>query len=231
MNFTASINLPQPNELAAIVTSMPQERLNRYRRPITLSDEEAFKVFLWNAALCQAFLLPLQLAEVSCRNAIQHSLRKHFGSTWYLNKKFTSLLNAKLAEDLEKVCKDEEKRHVKDFSDNHVVSALSFGFWRTIATKKFKGTVWSEGARGVFPHIPDHLSIHDIYNYLNELRKFRNRIAHHNAIFDQKPEQCHLKMLEMIGWSCPTTKTWLERESSVPRVLTQGPPRKARKHD
>src|SRR3546814_3966591 len=61
------------------------------------------------------------------------------------------------------------------------------------------------------------------YDRLNQLRLFRNKIAHHYAIFDKAPRAEFSNALAVIGWICPHTH-WLVTEiANVERMLSRRP--------
>ena len=54
---------------------------------------------------------------------------------------------------------------------------------------------------------------------LGALRKFRNRIAHHEPIFAQNLAEDHERILEVAGWISPATRAWIAHHSRVPATL------------
>jgi hypothetical protein len=51
----------------------------------------------------------------------------------------------------------------------------------------------------------------------------RNRIAHHEPMFNRPLLDIHLTALELVGWICPVSKAWIERRCPVRRVLERRP--------
>lgn len=58
---------------------------------------------------------------------------------------------------------------------------------------------------------------------LDCLGTFRNRIAHHEPIFDRYLAADYPSLLQTAGWISVETRAWIERHSRVPTVLTQSP--------
>ena len=110
------------------------------------------------------------------------------------------------------------------------MSGLSFGFWVSLlgeggcldaggdSRADFEATLWRPALRRAFPH-RTALSRRQAYKPLNNLRKLRNRIAHHEPIFERRLLDDHQRILDVTGWISPAARTWIERHSRVPRLL------------
>ena len=66
--------------LAGLDATLSASRLKSYLKATNQDREMAIKMYLWNARMAKAFLFPLQVAEVTTRNAIHSSLSRLFGS-------------------------------------------------------------------------------------------------------------------------------------------------------
>ena len=93
---------------------------------------------------------------------------------------------------------------------------------RGLATLRHPGgnetTLWRPALRGAFPH-RTVLSRGQAYKPLNDLRKLRNRIAHHEPIFERSLFDDHQRILDVTGRTSPEARTWIERHSRVPLLL------------
>jgi hypothetical protein len=72
--------------------------------------------------------------------------------------------------------------------------------------------------------MPAGLPENDIHNAADRLRRFRNRVAHHNAIFDKGPTAEYRNIQNIIGWICPET-LWLMRQLSNPASVINRRPK------
>ena len=54
---------------------------------------------------------------------------------------------------------------------------------------------------------------------MNALRRLRNRIAHHEPIFQKDLRLMHDETIEAIRWLCPITAAWADTNSRVRVVL------------
>jgi len=82
----------------------------------------------------------------------------------------------------------------------------------------FETTLWRPALRRAFPH-RTVLSRGQAYKPLNDLRKLRNRTAHHEPIFERALLDDHQRILDVTGWISPPARTWIEHHSRVPLFL------------
>lgn len=68
-----------------------------------------------------------------------------------------------------------------------VIPEFKFVFWQTMFTSRFDVRIWDPHLRAVMPHLDPSKTVQQlrglIYTELEQLRKLRNRIAHHEPIF------------------------------------------------
>ena len=81
--------------------------------------------------------------------------------------------------------------------------------------KAAHGTTSAWCSRG-FERTRKALARRQAYGPLNDLRKLRNRIAHHEPIFARRLLEDHQRILDVTGWFSPPARTWIERHSRVP---------------
>jgi hypothetical protein len=56
----------------------------------------------------------------------------------------------------------------------------------------------------------DRLSKYLATNSGDMIRRFRNRVAHHEPILSGDLPARHREIIETIGWMCPLTASWSE---------------------
>jgi hypothetical protein len=213
-----------PATFAAIEAALSSVRLARYQPGVGGDKQLALRIYIWNARLCEQFLIPLQFAEVTVRNRINSALTLRFGTTWHSSTSFLSPLPERQRAELARVIQDETGRHGALIDTNRIVSGLSFGFWVHLTSQKCVKVIWGGRLPIIFPHKPTSVSDQDIYKKIDQLRHFRNRVAHHNAIFDKKPTREFQNVQDIIGWACPET-LWLMRHLSNPAAVIAQRPR------
>jgi hypothetical protein len=212
-----------PRVIDALESALAPARLARYMAAAEGDKNLALRLYIWNARLCEAFYLPTQFAEVVARNAVHKPVLKRFGPFWHTGNRFKNLLPGRLQDELERVVREERQSHGKDLSVDQVVAGLSFGFWLYLLTSRYQHHLWENGLRHSFPNLPKKVGLRELHSQIDKLRKFRNKVAHHNAIFDRAPMAEYQNTLEVIGWVCEDTK-WLAKElSNVASVISRRP--------
>lgn len=210
-------------ELIAIELALQGQRLARYMPAAGHEKALAFKYYLWNCSIGQAFYISLHFAEILCRNAIHKALVFRLGEDWFNDRTFRSLLSGRYLAELDQAIADERQQHGGNMNAHHVVSALNFGFWEHLTTKRFKRLLWSRGILHNFPNAPMGKTHLDLRELIESVRRWRNRIAHHQAIFDKGPTRKHQDVLDLINWACRTTGVWVAANSHVPKTISERP--------
>lgn len=212
-----------PATFDAIESTISQARLERYL-PAAKGDKHlALRLYVWNARLCEALYLPFQLAEVSSRNAVQKPVGKRFGPKWYESDKFRNILSDRMKDEIDETVKKEKAKRNKWFTENHVVAGLSFGFWVRLMTSSYDKQLWANGVVNSFPNVAKAEGRPEIHARLERLRKFRNDVAHHVAIFDKNPNTQFQNSLHLINLVCSETH-WLTTElARVNQIINSRP--------
>ena len=212
-----------PKVLGDVEITLSSARLNRFIVPPNADKNLALRMSIWNMRLCEAFYLPIQLTEVAFRNAVMIPVVRKYGSAWFEKKSFESFLPQRRKEELSRLVDRERDIRGPAFTANHVVAGLSFGFWHNLTHENYKNYLWANGLRNSFPNLPRTMELEDVYNIADRFRKFRNKIAHHYAIFDRSPVSEYQNMLKLLGLVCKDTE-WLCKElNAVSRVINQRP--------
>ena len=212
-----------PNVLAALETTMSRARLARYLPAAKGNRFHALRLYVWNARLCEEFYIPLQFSEIALRNAIHRRLVVLYGDNWFEAEKFTNVVPDRHKTEIAKVAAGERARRGNSFTSDHVVAGLSFGFWQNLMGNSLEFILWREGVRSAFPHLPCGFSREEVYKRLERLRKFRNSIMHHYAIFDKGPTDEYRNIRTLLQWMCPET-LWLMSELANPAAVMQRRP-------
>lgn len=221
------LQAPGPDQLRRLEHILQSERIDRYMPAAGGDRQRAFGLYLWNCALCEAFLLPLHFAEISCRNAIHRALVSRCGPQWFESRTLANLLDDRRRAELVDAAGKELRQHGAAMTGHHVVSGLTFGFWEHLTTKRFERFLWAKGLSPAFPDAPAAKRREDLHGLLESVRRWRNRIAHHQAIFDKGPMRKHQDAIEIIGWSCAESGSWVASVSRVPLTISLRPGKRA----
>ncbi len=206
---------PNDTQLIAILKAVHDDRIDRFLPAAAGSREDAFRLYCWNCVLCEAFYLPLHFAEISVRNAINTHLISRLGPRWFENRALVGSMDPKRQTDLLNLVKEEEQRHGAAMTCHHLVSELSFGFWQHLLTKRFARVIWGPGIHAAFPNLPATAGRQDVYNRIEAVRKWRNRIFHHKPVFDRGPSAKHQEIVQLIRWVCDDVADWVIAASNV----------------
>ena len=212
-------------ELDELEASLSRKRLEIYLASVRGDRAKAVRLHAWNTAVSAAFYGPLQGLEVTLRNAVHRELVKRYGPSWHDNPD-TGLDKGALARVSDAKSKLPRGGHEAEAS--RLVASLSFGFWvslfgpggRLVSGRKadYQMTLWRPALRRVFLH-RKILARKQAHGPLNDLRILRNRIAHHEPIFDRNLIGDHNRILDLVGWMSPRMATWIEAHSEVCDLL------------
>ena len=207
----------------AIERTMSAARLGRYMAEARNDRYYALRLYIWNVSLCQALYLPVQMCEVAFRNAMHGSLVQKFGATWHRVEAFRLTLPKRLLDELDAAIANERTVYGPRMTVDHVVSALSFGFWQNLLTQKYDGALWPKLFASSFPALPARIGRLHLYQRVDRLRLLRNRLAHHKPIFDRGPGADFVNIVELTGWMCPQTAWMLGRLARVRQTINSKP--------
>lgn len=206
---------PDEAQFTAILKAVHDDRIDRFLPAAAGSREDAFRLYLWNCGLCEAFYLPLHFAEIAVRNAINGHLINRFGENWFENRALIGNMDPKRQAEFGELLDAERARHGDKMTCHHLVSEMSFGFWQHLLTKRFGRVVWAPGIKTAFPHLPNSMDRQEVHDRIETVRKWRNRIAHHKPIFDRGPSAKLQETLQLIHWVCHDVATWVTAATKV----------------
>jgi hypothetical protein len=208
-----------PQNIANLESSHSPERLAPYYALAGGNKEQGLKLYAWNSALSQALYTPLQALEVTLRNGISAKLQATYGAQWYeLNP--GPALHYPLPDMLLKSRTELGKRGIVA-DHGRVVAELNWGFWTGILAKRYE-PLWRSDLRSVF-HSAGPLTRDKVFLPLDDLRRLRNRIAHHEPILNRNIAADHAAIVNLIRLVSPTTADWVDDQSQVAAILAAKP--------
>ena len=163
-------------------TAFSPARLSRYLNACGGDNDKALTLYRHNVKLCQKFYGVLSLFEVVLRNAINEHYKCHFGDNDWIR---TQVQPGGMLENCPQLA--DVNRHITRlvndgrYTHDRLVSSVSFGFW----TYLFNKQPFRKGGQTLLAVLPNRargLGQRAIYNELMQIKKFRNRIAHHEPI-------------------------------------------------
>jgi hypothetical protein len=204
-----------------------QDLLSRSRlRPyLEISGQDhtaALALYHWNVQISAAFLESLHYLEIGLRNAMDVHLTRwasDLGATspWYVDRV------VKLSPRTRKAIDDARTRATADGTPElhgRVVAELMLGFWWSLLADEYNRRLWQPCLRLLFDGPVRRRRLH---SELNELRRMRNRIAHHEPIHTRDLRRDYARLIDCASRISPVLCTQIETTSRIPDVLTQRP--------
>lgn len=242
--YARQLNVQEPETdgtltYAALERVLSPERLARYRVRLDDTDVDVIARYLWNVDLCDALLPSLHFLEVCLRNRLNVAIAGIHGADWYTNDEIIRLSEQR----------DDVKRALailaRDGKPNdppRVVAALGFGFWTALFKRSYEwnpNPLWPKHIGAVLPNLNPYGALPGrgrgraaAEGRLDLLRKLRNRISHHEPIWQgQKvgvgaPRRPligdHESLIEAIGWLSLEARTIAMRIDRFPDVYRRG---------
>ena len=208
-----------------------EARLLRYEVVCHNDTRRALKLYQANLRLSQSFYPLLALLEVVLRNALNEQLTLHFNNPEWLKNE--ALPNGFMSHQslgnqffLQKSVQKILRNHT-DCSHGKIIADLSFGFWTDFFEKTPYKLLQGRPIQ-IFNKLPAGTNRHLINQKLNNIRKFRNRISHHepivfekdingNPIFStQEASSIYAQMMEIFNWLDLDFDAWTRKINTVP---------------
>ncbi len=186
------------------------------------SFARGIELYRWNAAISAALWQPLSHLEVAMRNAMATCLAdRHRGigrpGSWLDDPE--AELDGRLRTHVAQARRRIRQRR-KRVSDAQTISELSFGFWRYLVTRRHTG-LWPDLA-SVFAHAPDRRR-ETVEDPLARLHELRNRIAHHQRVWNRDLVARYDDLLLAATYLDPRLSAWIAESSRVPEALRARP--------
>lgn len=194
-------------KLAAIEKAISAPRLNRYLSMAGGDLERAIKLHNWNTKLGSSLHLPLQLFELLFRNKLDATLTAKYGSDWY-NVKFNHF--DPVSQNQIAAAEDQLVNQGRPLNPPCVIAQFSFGFWLNMLTKKNETQFWVAALHSSFPNAPRPIDRRYTHDNVDKIRVLRNRIAHHEPIYQRNVQQDLTHVVVVARWMCPATAGWIE---------------------
>ena len=157
-------------------------RLNKYRKACNGNDIKALTLYRHNVKLCQKFYGVLNVFEIVLRNAINKHYTAHFNDAdWIYHQLQTGGMLEHSPQQKDVLNEIHAMVNYNKYTPDKVVSSVSFGFWTYMFTKvPFR--LGNQSLLQIFPNRQIGLGQKAIFKELQQIKQFRNRIAHHEPI-------------------------------------------------
>ncbi len=188
--------------------------------------EKALSLYMWNAQISSAFLVPLHICEVVIRNAISDVLATVYGPEWPWSPGFERSLpkptkGYRPTDDLINARRNQP-------TTSKVIPELKFVFWQMMLTGRFDKRLWNNYLVASFPNASYRTSNcsqlrQKLYAELDVIRKLRNRIAHHEPIVSRMLHDDFIIIKNLVSSRCTFTAEWMVNNQTLLPLLTYKP--------
>jgi hypothetical protein len=206
--------LRTPATNAALERTISRARLARYLAAAGHDLDTALGLYETNTRLSESFYTPLQSVEICLRNCIHEQMAARYGLDWYRNEQ-TPLgdVTRRLISDVV----SELTKSGKNSDPGSVVAELKFAFWVGLLSPRYDTTLWRTVLHRAF-RVEGGKPRSVVHGRFNAIRRFRNRVAHHEPIFDRALVQIHSEIIEAIRWMSRETANWAAYHSRFEHI-------------
>ncbi len=213
---------PSPDACArpsAVKAAMSAARLGTYETATKVAGDEdpaALNLYAWNAQVSGALMAPLHICEVAIRNAVSDALEAIYGPQWPWSTVFEQSLpvSGRYKPRLDLI-----NARANVTTTGKVIPELKFVFWQKMFTSRYTVRIWNNHLMRVLPNLdatqPIPQLLQTVYAELEEIRKLRNRIAHHEPIFTRNLMDDFQRITTLIGFKCKTTAGWMSNNQQA----------------
>jgi hypothetical protein len=182
--------------------------------------ERALDLYDWHAELSAASFEVIHRFEVVVRNAIDGILgegqpQEPVRETWLLDFDLLSPGGVKQV-----IFAIERLEKGKSLTRGRVIAGLPFGFWAGLFGNRYE-ELWRGHLRYAFPHGSPLRK--DLAASMGRIRRFRNRVAHHDCLLAQDVSGLTEEMLRVVGWIDPDAEAWVSTRARVFDLLERRP--------
>lgn len=200
-------------------SAFSHERMQTYLDAAHGDRAVALQHYTRNVQLGAAFHGPLQALEVTLRNTMHSQLATQYGGHWFLDPAPGLDSHARDAID------GQLRRSMGALTPGRFVASMSLGFWVRLLGRgsyingggkaDYEKTLWRPALCKAFPGRQRRA----VQQRLDQLRQLRNRIAHHEPIFDRNLTEDYALLLEAVDWISVDVRAWIETHSILPDAL------------
>lgn len=201
-------------QIATITATLSPARIGTFQvAPGFTPGADVAEKYSWHALTSGAFFVSLHMCEVAVRNGVDAALTATYGADWPWQAVFENSLPNPPGQHLKP--KNELIRARTKFAPGatgKVIAELKFAFWCHLFTRRYQSRIWDPHIKMAFPNLPAAYTPiqarQAIQAHLDPLRKFRNRIAHHEPVLNEPLADRQLGIQSLVNWRCLELANW-----------------------
>lgn len=207
------------DELKLLQNAFSAERLTPYQDACAGDLAAALRLYAWNIEISAGLYGPLCCLEIALRNAMHGQLVILFGRSDWWEAPTTRLHKVAVRKVAD--AQEELTRRRKALTPGRMVAELPFGFWVSLLGygNDYETRLWRPALSRAFPNYQGLRK--RLHRDLDYVRMLRNRIAHHEAIYERHLAADYETIMRLIGYICPETAAWVARHDRVRAVLAR----------
>jgi hypothetical protein len=211
---------PVEVDVSVVWNMLSEPRMAPYLKSAAGDMGNALALYEWSTRTSSASFEVVGHLEVLLRNALDRCLREHYredqcGIPWFL---LPTPGEEHVAEAVTAV--RARLRPLRKESRHQIIAGLSFGFWSGILGARYE-ELWRECLHRAFPNSSGRRK--QVAVALERVRKFRNRLAHHDSIINVDVPFEIRQVIELASYIDRDAAKWLQQCSNVMEVYAQRP--------
>lgn len=209
-----------------IENALSTERFGTYLSACNNDISRACQLYRWNTVVSGAFMPWLSIVEIILRNRIHLVLSRIHGNGWPwcigFERTLPQNMGARSFDPLGILQKNRNK-HQRSRQTSKVIANLNFAFWHHLLKQNYTGPIWNNNLYIAFPNLSTNQNVsvllRSLQNKIENIRELRNRIAHHEPIFQRNLVDDYASIIQFVS-SCHSQDflDWLQKDISHNRL-------------
>ncbi|MFT4167450.1 MAG: hypothetical protein QM650_19615 [Microlunatus sp.] len=198
-------------EQATLQRLLSRARLAPYMEVSDGSWAHAIALYDWNTKIGAAFFESIHYLEIGLRNALDNAASSRLGVTWLMptSSILTPQSRRAVAVALRQAGGSNAPR-------GKLIAELPFGFWWSLLADEYNRRLWQPALQHAFEGTVRRRRLHAD---LDDLRRLRNRIAHHEPIHTRDLDADFAKVLDIARRLGAALGNHIAATSRVAQVL------------
>jgi hypothetical protein len=171
------------SELGDLSQTISTPRLTKYLAARQGDVASALDLYGENTALSEAFYTSLQSLEICLRNSLDRTMQSVYGEQWLLTG--AAPLQTHSANAVQEARNKLRPPHDAAQLQDALIAELKFSFWVGLLGPAYDATIWRKCLYRSFLHGGGKRRS-EVHSRFNALRRFRNRVAHHEPVFERE---------------------------------------------
>lgn len=176
-------------EQATLQRLLSRARLAPYMEASNGSWAHAIALYDWNIKIGAAFFESIHYLEIGLRNALDNAASSRLGVTWLMPT--SSILTPQSRRAVTVALRQAGGSNAPR---GKLIAELPFGFWWSLLADEYNRRLWQPALQHAFERTVRRRRLHAD---LDDLRRLRNRIAHHEPIHTRDLHADFAKVLDI----------------------------------